>query len=373
MSITAPNALSIALQTNASTYDQLAVAYGKVIENFQKQTISAELKNNDLSGDIMSGSVVARRFANCQAADYGTARANGGSKVKAKPVQIDIDDDREFIEEVEEKDILTYGVNGIIPARVANHEGSIKRYYERKFFAEAVDKALIYSPTQAEDTCLERIEAMIKRIEKTSNDFIDGVDRTLIEVVCSVDFYSEVRTALDEKHNANVDTSRGEFLMYHGVVVRSSVYLPTTVAAVSMAKGSVAQPMRVSISPVAKVPQSDATSFGAFVYSGTKVVTEELIYVLYNVAATASPTTATFDKKTSLQADVAVTIANFPVLAVKNSTSTLTATTDYAIAEGVVTIKKEYLATMTDGAVTLTFVTKDGTNPTCVITVSTTA
>ena len=90
---------------------------------------------------------------------------------------------------------------------------------------------------------------MIKRIEKTSNDFIDGVDRTLIEVVCSVDFYSEVRTALDEKHNANVDTSRGEFLMYHGVVVRSSVYLPTTVAAVSMAKGSVAQPMRVSISP----------------------------------------------------------------------------------------------------------------------------
>ena len=32
MSITTPNALSIALQTNASTYDQLAVAYGKVIE-----------------------------------------------------------------------------------------------------------------------------------------------------------------------------------------------------------------------------------------------------------------------------------------------------------------------------------------------------
>ena len=42
--------------------DYLSELYGKVIENVQKELISADMKNRDLSGDPTSGSVEAKRF-----------------------------------------------------------------------------------------------------------------------------------------------------------------------------------------------------------------------------------------------------------------------------------------------------------------------
>ena len=44
------DSLSIQLQTSSSAKDKLKEEYGKVIENVQKNTISALLKNTDLSG-----------------------------------------------------------------------------------------------------------------------------------------------------------------------------------------------------------------------------------------------------------------------------------------------------------------------------------
>ena len=44
------DSLSIALQTNALAKDKLAEEYGKVIENIEANTVSALLKNTDLSG-----------------------------------------------------------------------------------------------------------------------------------------------------------------------------------------------------------------------------------------------------------------------------------------------------------------------------------
>ena len=79
--------------------------YGKVIENVQKALISAGLKNTDLSGDPSSGSVEAKRFVNASSQEYGTARAAGkGNAVKAKPVTVVVDTNREIVEEIEEKD-----------------------------------------------------------------------------------------------------------------------------------------------------------------------------------------------------------------------------------------------------------------------------
>ena len=44
------DSLSIQLQTNTGVKDKLKEEYGNVIENVQKNTISALLKNTDLSG-----------------------------------------------------------------------------------------------------------------------------------------------------------------------------------------------------------------------------------------------------------------------------------------------------------------------------------
>lgn len=271
------DSLSIQLQTDASAKDKLAEEYGKVIENLQKSTISSVLKNNDLSGDPASGTVEAKRFANATAEDYGTARGNGyADKIKALPVVVPLNVNKEFIEEVEEKDLRTYGVSGLIERRTANQAGAMKRLLERAFFNEAKTSGSALTLTATSAT--EKLEEAIQSIETTSNDFVDGVERDLINVIATPAFYGQVRNALDTGvNNSNVTTAVGEFGQFHGVDVYSSVYLPAGVDFIIMVKGSIAQPVLPSIYNPAKIELSDATAFGMFLYYGTKAVTPELI------------------------------------------------------------------------------------------------
>lgn len=279
------DSLSIQLQTNPSTKDKLREEYGKVIENVQKRTISALLKNKDLSGDASSGTMEAKRFSNATAEDYGTARSGGNAnKVKAKPVVVALDVNKELIEEVEEKDLRTYGVNGLIERRVSNQGNSINRLLEREFFKEAVKEGTKVTLTTTKIE--EMFEEAIQKVETTKNDFVDGVERDMINVVCSPEYYGKIRTYLDQGNNANVETDIEEFGRYHGVNVFSSVYLPTGVDFVVMANGSVAQPVITSIYNPTKIELSDATAFGTFLYFGTKAVTPDLI--IYKAAANVS-------------------------------------------------------------------------------------
>lgn len=271
------DSLSIQLQTDASAKDKLAESYGKVIENLEKSTISSVLKNIDLSGDPASGTVEAKRFANAIAQNYGTARGNGyANKVKAKPVVVALDTNKEFIEEVEEKDLRTYGIGGLIERRTTNQGGAMKRLLERAFFTEAVNSGSAL--TLSSETIEGKFEEAIQEIETTNNDFVDGVERDLINIVCSPATYGQIRTYLDKGvNNSNVSTAVGEFGQFHGVDVYSSVYLPSGIDFIIMVKGSVAQPVIPSIYNPAKIELSDATGFGIFLYFGTKAVTPELI------------------------------------------------------------------------------------------------
>jgi hypothetical protein len=271
------DSLSIQLQTDASAKDKLAEEYGKVIENLQKSTISSVLKNNELSGDPASGTVEAKRFANAIAEDYGTARGNGyADKIKALPVVVPLNVNKELIEEIEEKDLRTYGVAGLIERRVANQQGTMKRLLERAFFNEAKTSGSALTITATKAT--EKLEEAIQAIETTSNDFVDGVERDLINVIATPAFYGEVRNALDSGvNNSNVTTAVGEFGQFHGVDVYSSVYLPSGVDFIIMVKGAIAQPVLPSIYNPTKIELSDATGFGIFLYFGTKAVMPDLI------------------------------------------------------------------------------------------------
>lgn len=270
--------LSIQLQTDPTAVDTLAESWGKVIENFSKSTISSLLKNTDLSGDPKAGVINAKRFANATANPYGTARASGsGSKVKAKPVPVPISDHDEFIEEVEEADLAMYGVTGLIQRRTSNQDSAMKRLYERRFFKVAADGGSIHTFTGS--TIQAKLSEMIRAVETVKNEFVDGVDRANIALILDTSTYDLARDYIDTLKNANINSAVGEFGVFHGVMVFSTVYLPDTVNYLVMAKGSVAQPIRQSLYSPKKIELSDATAFGAFLYSGTTNVTPDLVFI----------------------------------------------------------------------------------------------
>ena len=69
------NALNILLESDGKEY--LAELYGKTIEGVQKALISGSMKNMDLSGDPVSGTVEAKRFVNAQKLRHRAYRRQG--------------------------------------------------------------------------------------------------------------------------------------------------------------------------------------------------------------------------------------------------------------------------------------------------------
>lgn len=270
------DALSIELLSGGK--DKLAEEYGKVIENIQARTLSARLKNTDLSGDPTSGTVEAKRFVNVVGQAYGTARGAGkGNAVKAKPVVISINDNTEYLEEVEEKDLRTYGVNGLIERRTRNHENQLAVELDTKFFAEAVNAGTAFTPTKTD--MAEEIEEAIQKVETTKNEFVQGVPRNMIEVVMSPAYYGALRTKINASGNSLnlVAMANYEEGTYNNTKVYSSAFLPAGTDYIVMVNGAVAQPVHTSIYNPKKVDLSDATAFGLFAYKGTKAVMEDLI------------------------------------------------------------------------------------------------
>lgn len=268
-------ALSIELQTTGK--DKLAEEYGKVIENINATTLSSRLKNTDLSGDPTSGSVEAKRFVNSKSQPYGTARKAGkGNIVKAKPVIVPIDDDSEFMEEVEEKDLKLYGVKGLIERRTANHQESAKVELDEKFFAVAKEAGTAFTPT-AGQSIEDEMEQAIQTVETTKNDFVRGVPRTMIEVVMTPNYYGKLRNKIATLPNANADVKSYERGIFNNTSVNSSVFLPAGIDYMVMVRGSVAQPVLPGIYNPKAIELSEATAFGLFLHKGTKAVMEDLI------------------------------------------------------------------------------------------------
>ena len=275
------DALSIKM-TNGSTAEKLAEEYGKVIDNLQHITLASKLKNTDLSGDPTSGTVEAKRFVNVSSAAYGTARGHGyADKVKAEPVVVALNDNTEYLEEVEEKDLRTYGVDGLIERRTKNHQDALAVELDTKFFAEAVNAGTSFTPTGT-PSIEDEIEEAIQTIETTKNNFVQGVPRNMIEVVMNPATYGKLRNKINSISNSNNlgVVPNYEQGIFNNVNVYSNVFLPNGIKYVVMVKGAVAQPVMTSIYNPKQIELSDAIGFGLFAYKGTKAVMGDLI--IYN-------------------------------------------------------------------------------------------
>ena len=258
--------------------DYLAELSGKVIENIQKETLSYKYKNKDLSGDPVSGTVEARRFANANSADYGTARTAGkGSAVKAKPVTVAIDQDKEIVEELEKKDVRLYSVDQVLERRSANHVLTVASALDRAFFSTAATAATAVNVHGIDDIS-DVLETVIQACENVKNEYVDGVPRDMMGLILSTKYYGKVRNDLDKKSRSNADTSQEEFYAWHGVECNSCTRLPEGCDIMLMVKGAVAQPVMMDQYTAEKIPLSDAIAVELFYNYGTKAVTPDLIF-----------------------------------------------------------------------------------------------
>lgn len=260
--------------TGTTTKAKLKEAYGGLIESIQKGALSVALKNNRYSGTPEAGSVKVSRFVNSKSQAYGTARAAGeGNPLRDLGVVVNVDQDKEIIEEIEAKDIRFSPVEGVVTNRVADHDQTVVRELDSAFFAavEAVSGAAV--TLTADDSDLEgAFEELVQGMETLENDFVNGVDRALMDVTLTPAIYGKLRTKFDPIVGVNGETI-GQ--TYHGVRVWSN--LRQTKDMVLIVQGAVAQPVVIDQYAPSRIPLSNAAAVELFYHYGTKVVAEDLV------------------------------------------------------------------------------------------------
>lgn len=284
---------AISLLAGVSTPASLSEIYGLVIENVQKSTLANSLKSQQYTGNPAAGSVEFKRFVNSESKDYGTARSAGkGDPVTAPPTTVNLDQHKEIVEEVAKFDLDTFGVAGIMQRRADNHVLSMSAALDRAFFTEAAKSGTAFTPASGVTEIQDIIENAIQTLETTHNDYVDGVDRSLMHFILNPLEYGKIRKFLDTQSNPNVDTAGEEFGMYHGVRIYSCTRLPvttepaesektttTTTNGILMVTGSIAQPVVVNeYTAPEKIPLSNDFSVSLFYNYGTKVLASDLVY-----------------------------------------------------------------------------------------------
>ena len=262
------NALNIFINDNDK--DKLAEIYGEVIEAIQTEAISEQIKNKNYSGDINAGSVEIDRFKNATVDDLGTARTSGEGKAlkNTGKVTINVDTDKEIVEELAKKDVKLYGITGMAEKRKVNHKKRMIAYLDTEFFNCAVTEGT--EITVSENTIEETIEALIQDVQTTVNDWVDGVDRDMLVLTLKPSVYGKLKNYID-----NIDGSNGNEKLFHDVRVFSNHR--QTADAICMIDGAIGQPVITDEYDAEKIPLSNDIALELFFSKGTKAVMADLI------------------------------------------------------------------------------------------------
>jgi len=256
---------------NENDKDKLAETYGGVIEAVQKDAVSEQIKNKNYSGDPSTGSVEISRFTNAEVKDQGTARTNGkGDHLIDKPVTVNIDTDKEIVEEFNKTDLRLHGVSGIAEKRKVNHAKRMVAYLDRQFFACAESEGTNKVVTGA--NIVEKIEDLILDVENTVNDYVDGVDRDLLVLTVKPAIYSKIKNYINETTNSlNGVTEK----VFNDVRIYSNSR--QTKDAICMIDGAIAQPVVTDEYDVEKINLSNNYGLELFFSKGTKAIMPDLI------------------------------------------------------------------------------------------------
>ena len=169
------SSLNIKIQ-NTENYDDLAEVLDGLLENIQVGAVSEAIKNKNGSGTPEGGSILYKRFVNSTLESLGTARtATHGTAVEAQTITVNINDDKEIVEEVASKVLKLYGIADIAAKRAVNQAKRIQAYLDRKFFTTAVAAGTKVNRGALTDVD-KIVDNMIVTAKATSSDFIDGID-----------------------------------------------------------------------------------------------------------------------------------------------------------------------------------------------------
>ena len=255
---------------NDDTKDKLAETYGEVIEAVQKGAISEQIKNKNYSGDPTSGSVEINRFANAVVNDLGTARTNGKGDAldNSGKVTINVDTDKEIVEELAKKDVKLFGLAGMAEKRKANHIKRMIAYLDKEFFACAEKEGSAVELTK--QTIQEKIEELILSVETTVNDYVD--DRDMLVVTVTPTVYSAIQNYIDSVPNSLTGLTDE---LFHKVRVFSNHR--QTKPAICMIDGAVGQLVTTDEYDAEKINLGNAVALELFFSKGTKAVMPDLI------------------------------------------------------------------------------------------------
>jgi len=263
---------ALSIYTAQNTLDKLAEIYGQVIDLIQKDALSEKIKNKNYSGDPSTGSVEIDRFANAAVNALGTARtaAKGDALMNSGKVTINVDDDKEIVEEVAQKDLKLHGVDGIAARRKEAHAKKVAAYLDRKFFnvAETEGTAVTVSGTAIQ----EKLEELIQDVETTVNDWVDGVDRDMLVLTVTPAIYGQLENYIDSVPNSLTGLKEEYF---HRVRVYSNHR--QTKPAICQIEGAVAQLVATDEYGLEKIPLSNDFALEFFFSCGTKAVMPDLI------------------------------------------------------------------------------------------------
>lgn len=257
---------------NDKDKSKLAEIYQGVIEAVQKAAISEQIKNKNYSGDATTGSVEISRFKNATVNDLGTARTAGkGDALKdSGKVVVNVDTDKEIVEEIATKDIKLYGVAGIADKRKDNHTKRMAAYLDNEFFAKAEAEGKEFTPTKTK--LVDKLEELILAVETTKNDWVDGVDRDMLVLTVTPAVYSELSNFINEVPNS---IKGFDEKLFNRVRIFSNHR--QTHPAICMIEGAVAQLVTTDQYDAEKIPLSNDVALELFFSKGTKAVMPDLI------------------------------------------------------------------------------------------------
>ena len=285
------DALSIYLE-NGTTKAYLKNVLAGIFENYQKEALSARLKSKNANLNRAAGSYEFKRFANSTVKDYGTARAAGkGDKIIAPPIVVNLDKNKEIVEEVNFFDadgsFTDEGFKAMVERRKTNFELSVTDFLDMDFFSAAktggtAATALGVTDLDATKSFKRQIETLVGKFEKTGkngteNKYVRGIDRRYMALVLDSSLYGLVKDELNDCRNFSQMISDEKFTGINGVACFSSVNLPDGADYVLMTMDSIAQPVLPSGFEFEKIPLSIEYAMEMFFRYGSKVLAPELV------------------------------------------------------------------------------------------------
>lgn len=263
----------------------LAEVYSGVIENEFSEDITEYFKYDDLSGDPAAGTVIARRFANSTAGKIGDARRAGkGENIKAEETVIQLDDSWEYINEVSEADIRTYGAEGLVERKALSNIQNARKDKAEKFWAVTVEAGTKFEPSANATTMAQKLDELIAAELEVKSKFTRGISRSKVGIALSQSAYGKLQGDIDLIRNHNNDNT---YAYFHNVHVWPTEDLPDNVdVVIGLLKKTTAQPT-IALTPIAgRAPFSNDYFFGTQGKYGTKCVFKEAVKYIENVSAT---------------------------------------------------------------------------------------